>query len=759
MRYLTSLFEAYPPLLGRAVGEASRLALGMRAEALARQGVVPMLEPVHDRGNPMLEMVLAQEESLREVAVMYNSWPSTEPEDTNDDLWQMHQVREVDEGGGAWTGMTVQEHYNWAINELRHDGAKAWGLELHPLLDSNINQVAQSERDCILAKRVKFLEVLRVWKEETLPIARAWAEEVPADCRKLYESLNIPLFSRLLKVVEHDDPALVHDLMYGFPVAGKMPTAGPGTRPGAWGMELSEGEVDKCDVARQVFGRLREYEYSHDVHLESCKDAMDGYMTVPVPVETITVQDKLWTRRLPVREVRMQEQGEVERTRIVDHASESFLNSMCHGTSRCVTETVDWLAALLLKTMLLGITCCMFKRDVSKAFRRCPNKWGPPGEGQQHLTWCTYMYESTQWATRHVGSCFGSVASVWNFHRVAEGLLHIGRAMAGLLLCRYVDDFFGVDLMDIPEPLRAGQVFDELLRSVGFPDDPKKSADQRLEMTVLGVKVCVDHRKEEVTFQIEQQKAQRWLKDCETILQSGSCSAGLASKMAGRLSSVVTNAMNQCGRAYVRAFYAQQAAPVYPASPWLMMSVCFWVRYLQMQPVSSVCTQWFRRPRLVAWTDAAGHGGVAAVVWTQRTGLRFTRDVLPDHIRQQLLERGDNQIGVMETITVLLLLQTYGELIQDSLMHCFIDNNGSMYAWIRGGSKCPEQNIFVGEGWLMLAGLNTNCIFHRVTSESNLADGPSRGDVELLRLLGAQEDPPVWPQWLHDFWTAPGANL
>ena len=96
------------------------------------------------------------------------------------------------------------------------------------------------------------------------------------------------------------------------------------------------------------------------------------------------------------------------------------------------------------------------------------------------------------------------------------------------------------------------------------------------------------------------------------------------------------------------------------------------------------------------------------------------------------MSRGDKQIGGLETMAILLLLQTYGSLLANNMMTSYIDSNGSMSAWIKGGSTSPEQNIFVGMGWLMMAELNVSSHFLRVASFSNLADGPSRGHVEEL---------------------------
>jgi len=708
-RWLTFLFEAYPALFGQAVGQASREALDMRAQATVQGTVVPMLHAQWDQGNPMAQAGLQEQWQLSDVQAVHNGIPSEDELYLDDDCYNWPAVGEVMHCGGAWSGMLPQEHYERAKEHCKHGGTNAWQIEPEPSLQANIPYMSVTPKEQILGQRAMFLEVLREWQKETLPIAKAWAAQVPPECSKLYETLNIPLLKKVFEAAQVEDMTIIHDLFYCFPVIGEMPHDVPFVRPGAWGMKLEESEVmeNQEELKQRVFAKLREYEYSHDVKNETVRDAEAGFMTMPQPVETLNTSGKVCTRRLPVREV-------------------------------------------------------TFKRDISKAYRRCPNVWH-----HAHLTWTTYVFAGIQWVSRHIGSCFGNIPSVWNFHLLGQGAALSPRRLPKLLICRYVDDYFGVDLEDVPPGLRAGDVVDEFTTAVGYPTDLAKSNDERKEMQVLGVQVEILDEEQQIAFSIQEDKAVRWSADVHKVLTERLCPAGIAAKLAGRFSSVVTTSMNQCGRAYVRAYYAQAAAPMprEEASPWMLISSWFWMQCSSEQPRSVVSVQWWHRPRTLVWTDAAGDGGLSVVIWRQDIGLRFTRTKLLAAIVQQLMAREDNQIGVMETIIGLLLLATYGEVVRNSLCTMFVDNVGSMFAWIRGGSKAPEQNIFVGQGWLHFSMLNCYPEILRVESGANLADVPSRGDDTLLKLLGAQGDAPQWPSWITDFWShlwlapGPGAAL
>ena len=82
----------------------------------------------------------------------------------------------------------------------------------------------------------------------------------------------------------------------------------------------------------------------------------------------------------------------------------------------------------------------------------------------------------------------------------------------------------------------------------------------------------------------------------------------------------------------------------------------------------------------------------------------------------------------------------------------FVDNDGVMYSTIRGASKCHESNLIVAHFWLAVARRAAHVSVWRVTSESNISDGPSRGDFKVLQTLLGTSVVPVIPDWLRNFY-------
>ena len=127
----------------------------------------------------------------------------------------------------------------------------------------------------------------------------------------------------------------------------------------------------------------------------------------------------------------------------------------------------------------------------------------------------------------------------------------------------------------------------------------------------------------------------------------------------------------------------------------------------------------------------------------------------PQFILDQLLPRGDEQIGFQELLGVLLAAFTFGHLLRGSLWTAFIDNDGVMLALTAGGGGSDEVHYAIGRLWLYVAEINCDLHALRVESKANIADGPTRDDLSLVNALGARFIPPRLPDWLESLWEGP----
>ena len=276
-------------------------------------------------------------------------------------------------------------------------------------------------------------------------------------------------------------------------------------------------------------------------------------------------------------------------------------------------------------------------------------------------------------------------------------------------------------------------------------------------MKVLGVECVILPDVAAVTVQVDPEKAVRWTEQLESILATGVLEQGSASKMAGRLSFAVSASAGRVGRAFLKPFFAQSNDPLPGgrASPWLLRAAEWFIHYLRVQPPLRQEADLSARRHVRTWSDAAGVSRWVAAVVEVGGAFFWTRVKTPDCIWDQLLERGDHQIGVQEMLGVALTWGTFSSVLQGSRWTSFVDNQGVLGAILKGGSGAPEVNMAVGHLWLDLAAFAVDLRVARVESKANVADGPSREDLSELDRLKAHYVDPVLPQWSYDLWGIP----
>ena len=255
---------------------------------------------------------------------------------------------------------------------------------------------------------------------------------------------------------------------------------------------------------------------------------------------------------------------------------------------------------------------------------------------------------------------------------------------------------------------------------------------------------------------MDDDKAERWAAGILAALDLDCLHDFQAAKLAGRVTFAVTLAANRVGRAQAKPLFAQANSP-YPGgrlSLRLRAALIWWYEYLMLRPPVHHHAGRASRPHLRTWSDAAGASRVLAVfLYDERNGAwLYTAAEIPERIWQQLADRRDHQIGYQEIAAPWLALATWPELLMDCLWTNYMDNQGSMHSLLNGSCTAPEQNIGAGKFWLRLAEANVDFQAYRVESKSNLADGPTRFDLQWVGRLGASFTPPVYPLWAFQVW-------
>ena len=160
-----------------------------------------------------------------------------------------------------------------------------------------------------------------------------------------------------------------------------------------------------------------------------------------------------------------------------------------------------------------------------------------------------------------------------------------------------------------------------------------------------------------------------------------------------------------------------------------------------------------RREQAVLWTDASSSPPCLAAVLRIGNKVVYTSWKVPNSLMSKMVQRLDNHIGILEAMAVNLGIETFSAVLQHKAPFIFVDNDGVLGGFLKGGSRPMDINLTVGRFWLRSAELDLAPYLARVTSKANLADGPTRGYLSLLRELGAVWMEPVVPDFFNDLWS------
>eukprot|EP00435_Cladocopium_sp_Y103_P039301 s772_g10.t1 len=608
-------------------------------------------------------------------------------------LSQLQGESLVPHGLGAKKGLMPLEHVRFAVT-VPHPSEKGADLsqEVCEAIEFECRQSpaqVDSFRRDILARIIRFHSLCSQEHE-------GWVRQAPVALQPLVASIHGPLWKVLLKEVPVSSSLFLQNLQQGFPLVGHLPPCEGESVPH---VHPAVATVEELKHARRrlnetVIKAVKQLPFSEDVLPQVLDDAEQHFITSPRALVPDDLLDKSLTRRIPVRE----ERAKGWRTRVVDHETESGVNS---ATTPGILLTAQ-----------------------------------------------------------HKGMPFGTVSAVYAWHRVSYFLsailLHVFRCP----VARYVDDFFAAYRKGLT--YHAGRVLSIISRLLGFPTDDAKDADDAIQMVCLGAEVEAWFSTRQLRTQVDQSKAatRKYISSLRSFLALGVLTPGEASKLAGRLSFSVTVSGNRVGRACIKPFHAQAHSPLpgFAISPLLRSCAHWFVQYLTFCPTSVRSLAKHDRTKVISWSDAAGQSRWVATVVFHNGNFWWTRIRTPHEVWRALLPRQDSQIQFQELLGVLLTWGTFRSLLKGSLWVAFVDNDSILHTITKGSGGGAEVHLCVGHLWLELAAGQVDLHLARVESAANISDGPTREDLSLLAMLKATWVEPVLPKWVSDFWQGP-SNL
>ena len=397
-----------------------------------------------------------------------------------------------------------------------------------------------------------------------------------------------------------------------------------------------------------------------------------------------------------------------------------------------------------------------WKQDMLKAFRQVPGdahsrKFGSfaiknPSTGKlEFLT--------------HLGLPFGSRAAPMLFCSVALIICQLAAHFLGIPVMAFVDEFFS------PSPGKFAQqnsdLFKWFVNLLGFSLKEKnkegilKETPPTRDADLLGVRVVLRPRVAGY-FTLPQSKRDKYLAKVRAILKADFLSPGDAAKLAGGLTFASSVALAKFGRPFLQPLYAAASrkhippesskmtpgewamAPRGGVLPDRLRKALEWCELL-LQFFPDRKFHWElrdSRPLFDVFSDASaehkweGLGGIA--FFGSPSQACSVRALTPPELESLLPPKFSQKVRIsqLELLALLVVLQTLGSRLKNSITRFHIDNEAAKFALI----NCYSGNAFMArlsaEIWMLLLEFNITPYFDYVASGDNVADIFSRPDLE-----------------------------
>ena len=621
----------------------------------------------------------------------------------------------------------------------------------------------------VMRRRLEKIRLWRQWAVELEGEERALKQKLEPSVRRVLGGKRRCLLKRIAESLDWPDKQLHHDLEVGFKLTGYMPCTGvfhPDEKPALSSeQDFWEGAAILRDslwdkVSGQVCGEHAQELWN--VTLEEADATSKAWLDGPYTREQLEeVYPQGWSpcRRFSVM------QGKL---RPIDDFSESGVNSCFGCFERVSLKALDELCWVCLQ---------VFRCALGSGWVRFVLSDGTSLEGRLHKVWAdreklrplTKTYDlraAYKQLPLHPGEkpkavlilknptddrvyafpCntlpFGSSASVMHFNRVSLLLQRILWEVGVVAAC-YYDDYPTM----APAMLSGGT--DNAVHSVmdllGFTlsrdkEQPFSSASEMLGV-VLDTSdpsfghVCVSNKQERAAAMCETLAGV--LRDRKVLVREVPSLLGrlqfLESQMLGRTGRLAISDLRNLERA--AAFSVELSQSQFDAVALLRARLLKGVpRQLSASPASA--------PVLV-FTDGACdpcgssfHAAVGGVLIAPGSKPRVFGAKVPEALIQRWARGRKHIIGQVELYAVVLARVLWSRALGGNRVFFFVDHTGVH-------SSCINRNA-ADTSWrellmqLEAADEAAPCLawFHRVASESNPSDAPSRGEWEKLRYLG-----------------------
>ena len=556
------------------------------------------------------------------------------------------------------------------------------------------------------------------------------------------------VLDEILRSLDYPDKTLVQDIAKGFPLSGWMPRSNvfpAGTRRPSFNVDtLKRLALGLNKATLKSLQQRQDEELEKGAWEETQKEISQGWLweASDANLTACTIAKRFGIKQGP-------------KIRVIDDCSCCGLNGSVGLREKFGLHSVDQLASMIAHSFnispaghpkMLGRTY-----DLKSAYKQFPLAATDrdllriavncPGNPQSKLMGANVLP-------------FGAVGSVAGFLRVSMAVWYIGLRGLSIYWSAFYDDFSVVTSTVLENS--TAWACESLFRLLGlkFAEDGAKCQPFASSFKMLGVVMDLsDASSCCVRIGNTPERSKELAEHLTTHLQSGAMGSKEAERLRGRMiffegfsfGRVACSAVKSLGR----------VVDLKRNSVSLDKDMVSNLEFLRnrVENASPIRVG----PRLhqpwILFSDGssepeAGTGAVGGVlVNPYGQCVHFFSSVVPSNSMSKLLKESGNPIYELEILPLVICLELWGDLVKDSPVVHYIDNDAAKSSMIKGYGATDVSNRLIQRYVELEEQLQLKVWFARVPSFSNLSDGPSRNDCSEVVAMGASQTIFEWERF------------
>ena len=606
----------------------------------------------------------------------------------------------------------------------------AWGW--YPQVIEDISTVDHSE---FLRNQARTLKSIIDRAKELTPEEKKRKLNSDPVTRKINDKKRLVLMEELLRSVNHPDMDIVDDLGSGFMLTGWLKPSG-----------VFPKMVVPPHMSRETLNKSARV--FNNATIDRCKRNCDPGTNAELVQITLSELEREWiTEEVEISTLDEEailsprfliHQG--EKSRAIDDLTFSHINSTIGSSERILLQGVDELASMAKQLMKAGLTDLVGRTyDLESAYRQLPVH---PADRGKAIIAIFDTAAGKMRAFRMASMPFGAVASVYAFLRTAAAINHLGCSLLGVPMTSYFDDFSILTQRALARGTKlAVETLFEVLGILLSKAD-KKNLDFAKTFDVLGVSFDL-HVQPKDYFEISNTSSR--VTDLSTrithVLDEGKLRPREAKSLRSRLNFANSQLYGRMAAAVLKDLGRYECSR---SSTKLDGNTKVLLNLFRSHLMNGLPRRVFFSDELPVHVftdgslesdDGLKTGGLGGVLVDSEGNCLSAFSFIPSSSQ---IEEAGGGIHQLEILPVILACVAFEESLRHRPVYFHVDNTAAQAALINAGSSNHSSNSLVYLFLDLEQKLQFRPWISRVSSHSNIADGPSRGSLEEVESLGAK---------------------